>query len=345
MINIAQVGCGYWGPNLLRNFYSLDNVSVKSVVELDLNRVNYVKKNYPVVSITTDFKDVLNDVDISAVVIATPASTHYDLVKKTLESGRHCLVEKPLSMTSIEARELVELADLKKLTLMVGHTFLYNAAVRYLRQKILNRELGDIYYIYSQRLNLGRIRTDVNALWNLGPHDISIVLYLLNTNPVAVTANGVSYIQKDVEDVAFLTIRFKNDIIVHIHVSWLDPNKVRRMTVVGKEKMIIYDDTSDHKIQIYDSGIDKKLLVNSLGEFDDFGKFQLIHRAGDVLSPKIDFKEPLKVEAEHFIYCIRNNRTPISDGQNGLQVVKILEAATKSIKNQSKEIQLGEESV
>lgn len=340
MLNIAQVGCGYWGPNLLRNFNSLTDAKVKSVVELDSRRRDYVRKNYPLIHISIDFQEVLNDVEIDAIIIATPADTHYELVKKTLESGRHCLVEKPLAMTSIEAKELIELADSKKLTLMVGHTFLYNAAVRYLKQVISDGKLGDIYYVYSQRLNLGKIRDDVNALWNLAPHDISIILYLLDSYPVAVTANGVSYIQNNIEDIAFLTLRFPENIIAHIHVSWLDPNKVRRMTVVGNKKMIVYDDIANHKIQIYDSGIDKRSKDVSLGEFDDFGEFQLIQRAGDVHLPKINFIEPLKVEAEHFVHCIQNNLTPISDGQNGLNVVQILEAAMKSMRNQSKEITL-----
>jgi len=338
MINLAQVGCGYWGPNLLRNFYSLEDIQVKSVVELDNNRVNYIKRSYPNIYVTNNFNKILNDDEIDAVVVATPADTHYDLTKKILNAEKHCFVEKPLAFTKEEAGELLETADKNNLTLMVGHTFLYNAAVRDLKKRIDRDELGDIYYIYSQRLNLGRIRRDVNALWNLAPHDISIILHIIDSKPISVTANGVSYIQNDIEDVVFMTLRFQNEVIANVHVSWLDPNKIRRMTVVGNKKMVVYDDTSDYKIQIYDCGIDKKKNEISLGRFNDFGEFQLIKRAGDVYLPKINFIEPLKEEARHFIDCILKRKKPISDGKNGYDVVQILEASMRSIRNNSKEV-------
>jgi predicted dehydrogenase len=215
---------------------------------------------------------------------------------------------------------------------MVGHTFEFNAAVQYVEKCIEQNELGQIYYIYSQRLNLGVVRSDINALWNLAPHDISIALRWLKKMPVRVDARGYTYLQPGIEDVVYLNMEFEDGVAVHVHVSWLDPGKVRRMTVVGSEKMVVYDDAStEAKIQLYDKGIDRRGLDGSLGDFDSFGKFQLIQRAGDVLIPRIDFAEPLRSECQHFVECIVTGKKPLTDGENGLRVVKILAAASRSL--------------
>ena len=340
MIKLAQIGVGYWGPNLLRNFYIIDDVMVKKVVDLDSSRLEYIKKNYEPIAVGTDIKGVLDDKDIDAVIIATPAGLHYGMVKEVLLSGKHCFVEKPLALKSSEAEELIKIAKENDLILMIGHVFLYNAAVNYLKERIGKGELGKIYYMYTQRLNLGRIRSDVNVLWNLAPHDISIILYLMEKIPVSVSASGMSYIQSNIEDVVFMNMKFDDGTIVHSHVSWLDPKKVRTVTIIGSKKMVIYDDISDNKIKIFDKGIDINSKNNSLGEFDNFGKFQLIKRAGDIYIPKIDFTEPLKAEASHFIDCINKKKNPVSDGLNGLIVTRIIEAALESLENQSREIEL-----
>lgn len=340
MLKLAQIGVGYWGPNLLRNFYILDNVTVKRVIDLDSSRLEYVKKNYEPIAVGTDAKVVLEDKDIDAVIVATPAGLHYKMAKEVLLAGKHCFVEKPLALKSSEAEELIKIAREKNLILMIGHVFLYNAAVNYLKGCIGKGELGKIYYIYTQRLNLGRIRSDVNVLWNLAPHDISIILYLLEKTPVSVAASGMSYIQNGIEDVVFMNMKFDDGTIVHTHVSWLDPKKVRMVTIIGSRKMAIYDDISDNKIKIFDKGIDINSKNNNLGEFDNFGKFQLIKRAGDIYIPKINFTEPLRSEASHFINCIIKKKNPVSDGPNGLMVTKIIEAALESLKNRSREIEL-----
>lgn len=338
MIRIAQIGCGYWGPNLLRNFIGLSNVEVTCVAELSKERKKYLQEKYPNLSVVSDYKKIFSN-QIDAVVIATPAESHYRLVKEMIKNGLHCLVEKPLALKTQEAKELVNLAYTNRKILMVGHTFLYNAAVRKLKEEIQKGTLGQIYYIYSQRLNLGRVRTDVNVMWNLAPHDISILLFILDEKPKWISVYGERYIQENIEDVVFMNIGFESGIIANIHVSWLDPNKIRKMTLVGSKKMIVYDDVEKDKIQIFDKGIDKKTMNRTLGEFDSFGKFQLIKRAGNVVYPSINFVEPLAVEAEHFVECIDKNRRPISDAESGLMVTRILETATESIKKKGKRIE------
>src|ERR1044071_338724 len=258
MIRIAQLGCGYWGPNLLRNFSAQPDCHVKWVAEEDLKRRAYVEANYPKTQTTSHWQDVINDSEVDAVIIATPASTHYALGKACLEADKHIFVEKPLAMCVPEADALVQLAAVRRKTLMAGDTFLYNAAVRYMKQLLTDGQLGEVYYIYSQRLNLGQVRTDVNAWWNLAPHDVSILLYLMDGElPVSVSAHGVDYIQPKIEDVVFATLTWANRMIAHVQVSWLDPSKTRKMTVVGSRKMLVYDAVSDDKIAVIDKGIDR----------------------------------------------------------------------------------------
>lgn len=338
-ISVGLIGCGYWGPNLLRNFYSLPNCQVTRVVEIDQNRVEYLLRQYPSLSVSSHYQDVFSS-DIDAVVIATPAKTHYALAKAALEKHKHVLVEKPLALTASQAQELIDLSKRNHCQLMVGHTFEYNAAVQYLKKAIDSGVIGKPYYLYAQRLNLGIVRQDINALWNLAPHDVSILIYLLGKIPVAVSATGKAFLQPGIEDVVFMTIHFPDDVLAHVQVSWLDPGKVRKLTVVGSEKMIVYDDVADAKIQVYEKGIKKQNISDSLGRYDDFGKFQLIRVAGDVLFPKINFTEPLKVECEHFLECIAQNQRPRTDGNNGLRVVKVLETAQKSLEQNGKLLEI-----
>ncbi len=331
MIKIGIIGCGYWGPNLLRNFLTLPNCQVALIAERDLFRLKYLREKFPDIKTTKNYQELLND-SIDAVVIATQPSTHFQLAQEALKKNKHVLVEKPLAMNVRDAKELIHLASRLGRKLMVGHTFEYNAAVRSLKEYIHNGTIGRPYYLYSQRLNFGIVRPDINALWNLAPHDISIILYLLEQMPTHVSAKGVSFLQKGIEDVVFMVLHFPKDTIAHVHVSWLDPNKVRRMTLVGSDKMIVYDDVSNDKIKIFDKGIKRQNITASLGRYDDFGKFQSIKSAGDVAIPKIDFIEPLQTECAHFIDCVVKDKEVLTDGVSGLRVVQILEAASRSIK-------------
>ena len=334
MVNVSVIGAGYWGPNLIRNLVALDDARLVSICDVDEKRLAPFGRQYPTVKLTTNFNDVVGDADVDAIVIALPVALHFDFAMSALQAGKHVLVEKPLCMTSDDAKRLIDVADAKGLTLMVGHTFEFNAAVAKLKELVNDGTLGEPYYVYSQRLNLGRVRSDINAMWNLAPHDISIILHCLGKEPARVSATGLTQLQDGIEDVVFAVLEFEDGLIAHIHNSWLDPNKIRKMTVVGSRKMVVYDDVSpDAKIQVYDKGIDKKNLGENLGSYDDFGKFQLIHRAGDLLIPKINFIEPLRVECQHFIDSISNGQAPQTDGRNGLRVVKVLEAVQQSLKN------------
>jgi predicted dehydrogenase len=329
-VNIAQIGVGYWGPNLLRNLVANKKCFINKVIDLSHERQDYVKSLYPAIQVSDNAEDVFNDPDIKAVVIATPVATHFELAKKALEAGKHVLVEKPMAKTVAEVEQIGKLANLKNLVAMVGHTFLYNAAVRYVKGLIDSGALGDVRYIYSQRLNLGRIRSDVDALWNFAPHDVSIIQYWLgNPDPISVIKRGIDYIQNGVDDVVFLNIIYPNRVMANIHVSWLDPNKIRRITVVGSRKMVVYDDLADNKIAIFDKGIDPlaKLGVNM--DYDNLNYQTFNHRSGDVILPKIDFKEPLKVEIEHFIDCIQSGNNCLTGVKHALGVVRILSNTIK----------------
>jgi predicted dehydrogenase len=275
---------------------------------------------------------LLNDPEIDAIVVATPAASHHALAKQVLESGKHVFVEKPLATSTEQADELVSLAAKAGKTLMVGHTFLYNAAVRYAKKLLNDESLGQLYYIYSQRLNLGQVRSDVNAWWNLAPHDVSIMMYLMNDElPVSVSATGVSYIQPGIEDVVFATLKWASGVTGHIHVSWLDPGKIRKMTLVGSRKMVVYDDVSDDKIKIFDKGVDRVPKIGERMDYDQSGDYQLIHRTGDILLPKISFQEPLKTESAHFLECLRNGQPPLTGPKHARDVVAVLEATQTAL--------------
>jgi predicted dehydrogenase len=330
-IALAQIGCGYWGPNLLRNFSVQPDCWVKLVADTNAERLAYVAANFPKTQTLHDIESVLSDPEIDAVIIATPAASHYELTKRVLESNKHAFVEKPLATSTKEVDELAALAASRSLTLMAGHTFLYNAAVRYAKKLLDEGELGQVYYIYSQRLNLGQVRSDVNAWWNLAPHDVSILLYLMkNELPATVSAVGVSYIQPGIEDVVFATLKWSSGVSAHIHVSWLDPGKVRKMTFVGSRKMVIYDDVGEDKIMVLDKGVDR---VPKIGERMDYDQvnYQLVHRTGDVWLPRISFQEPLKVEAAHFLDCLRTGEQPLTGPKHARDVVAVLEATQTAL--------------
>ena len=325
---IAQFGCGYWGPNLLRNFSALPNCWVKYLVDSSPERRAFAEANFPHTSALASPAAVLADSEVDAVVIATPAGSHFALAKQALEAGKHAFVEKPLATKASEVDELRRCADARGLVVMTGHTFIYNSAVRYVKKLIDAGELGEIRYIYSQRLNLGRIRGDIDALWNFAPHDISIIQYWLdNPEPLSVSRQGMAYMQDGIDDVVFLNLEYPGKIIANVHVSWLDPQKVRKTIVVGSRKMVVYDDLAESKIAIFDKGIDRKAILGENMDFDHPQPTSFNYRSGDILLPQLKFTEPLRVEAEHFKECVRYSLVPLTGLDHARSVVSILERA------------------
>jgi len=332
---VGVVGCGYWGPNLIRNFTQFDGSEVLICSDLRAERLAHMKRLYPHLDTTLDYKDILARDDIEAVVIATPPPTHHDIAIQALEAGKHLFVEKPLGISTAQCEDMVATAKKHKRKLMTGHTFVYTAAVNKIKELIQAGELGDILYISTTRVNLGIFQEDINVVWDLAPHDVSILNYILDSTPDSVSAQGNSYIRGSVEDVAFLTFRYPKSIMTHVHVSWLNPNKIRSTTVVGSKKMLVYDDVSSlEKIRIYDKG------VTVMPHYDTFGEFQLSYRFGDIFIPKLDDSEPLKVATQHFVDCIRKDLTPRSSGVDGLNVVRVIEASNESLRNSGKLITL-----
>jgi predicted dehydrogenase len=328
MTKVAQIGIGYWGPNLLRNLVASPQCELTMVADSSKGRRDFVSSNYPQISTVESAEEVFSNPSIDAVVISTPAGTHHDLAMRALQSGKHILVEKPLATSVEQVEEIAAIAQAKSLVAMVGHTFLFNPAVQYLKSVVDSGELGEIRYIYAQRLNLGRIRSDVDALWNLAPHDISIIQFLLgDPQPVSVRRTGMDFIQKGIDDVVFLNIEYPGKILANIHVSWLDPNKVRSLTVVGSKKMAVYDDVADNKIAIYDKGIEPKAILGEGMVYDQTSKPAFIHRAGDIRIPAIPCKEPLSVEIKHFFDCISNQTPCLTGPAHAREVVAILSAA------------------
>lgn len=324
-LGIAQIGVGYWGPNLLRNLVANKNCKVRKVIDITPARLKYVEQNYPDIKRSANVDDIFDDPEIQAVVITTPAATHFQLAIRALKAGKHVLVEKPMATTVDEIQQIKLLANEKNLIAMAGHTFLYNSAVIFLKELIKSGELGDIRYIYSQRLNLGRIRSDVDALWNFAPHDISIIQFLLDdVRPVSVQKQGMDYVQNGIDDVVFMNLVYPDKIMAHIHVSWLDPHKIRRMTIVGTKKMVVYDDGADNKITIYDKGIDLMAELGKNMDFDNPALVRFNYRSEDILLPKVNFVEPLKAEVNHFFDCILNGTKCRSDAEHAQKVVEIL---------------------
>jgi predicted dehydrogenase len=324
---IGVIGCGYWGPNLIRNFSIGRRSRVKACADLDPDRLEHMRDLYPYLHATQDYQDVLDDTEITAVAIATPARTHHALAMAALRADKHVFVEKPLALSSVECRELAMEAYLRRRVLMVGHTFVYTAAVNKVRELIASGELGEIHYINSTRVNLGVFQPDINVIWDLAPHDISIMNYVLDTRPERLAAHAKCSVRPGVEDVAFIDLEYPDGVIANIHVSWLDPCKIRRTTVVGSRKMLVYDDVSSlEKIRVYDKG------VTVPPHYDSFGEFSLSYRFGDILTPRLDDSEPLKTECRHFIDCIVRGERPRSDAEEGIAVVRALEATTESLR-------------
>ena len=334
MIKIGIVGYGYWGKNLVRNFYYLKGCHIEYVCEKNEKNAKRCSSTYPNINVVNNFETLLNDQNVDAIVIATPVDSHYPLSKLALEAGKHVLVEKPLTSSYQEAEELVELANLKAITLMVDHTFLYTGSVMKLKELVNDNKLGDIQYVDSTRINLGLFQHDVNVLWDLAPHDISILNHLLEKKPISVQATGVSHTQNEIENIAFLTLKYENNIIAHFNCSWVSPVKIRQMLIGGTEKMVVFNDMEPtEKIKIYDSGYQHE-------NDDDRNDILVDYRTGDINVPKIKMTEALSLMAADFIKSIENNTTPISNAQLGLDVVEILDAAERSIKSNGKEISL-----
>jgi predicted dehydrogenase len=328
MVDIGVIGCGYWGPKHIRNCHELAEANLTVVCDINKDRLRQVQSQYPYVKTTPDFKDLLKN-SCDALVISTPVNTHYRLAKEAMLHNKHVLIEKPMAASTEEALELIEIAEERNLVLMVGHTYEYHPAVDFLKEVVNSGELGEIYAIDSERLNLGLFRPDVNVLWDLAPHDISIILALLNEEPVAVSARGTYHVDPATQDIAYLELLFSNGTMVHIHVSWLHPRKIRQITIVGSKKMLVYDDVSENeKIHIYDKGLSLPDDGN-----DKLSTWPPNYRYGDVIIPFISNAEPLRLECNHFVECVTEGKTPRSDGWSGLRVTSILEAADKSISN------------
>jgi predicted dehydrogenase len=334
-LNVAVIGCGYWGPNLIRNFGGLtDDCTMQVVCDQNQDRLNHMKRLYPGVETTKRFEDIINSPEIDAVAIATPVRYHYALAKECLRAGKHTFIEKPMASSVVECQHLVSLAEENNLTLMVGHTFIYSAPVRYMRELIQSGTIGEIYSISARRLNLGLFQKDINVAWDLAPHDISIILYVLDAEPVSVNCQGKAHLNGQ-EDATNMSLEFDNGAFATIQSSWLDPNKVREMTIVGSKKMVIYDDTQpNEKIRIYDKS------VKTPPHYDTFAEFTFSYHYGDMLAPYIQQVEPLKVECKHFLDCIRTGETPESSGLDGLRVVQILESSTASLRNGGSRVEL-----
>jgi predicted dehydrogenase len=323
---VGVIGFGYWGPNLVRNFLELDECEVVGVCDLDRKRLDHLAKHYPGIDSVPNWRELVSDPRVDAVVIATPVSTHYQIAREALEAGKHVLVEKPLAFGSEGAQDLVARAEGKSRVLMVGHTFVYHGAVRKIHDLIRDGELGKVLYFDSTRANLGRLQDDINVVWDLAPHDLSIMDLVVGCTPVSISATGAHHTGRGLEDVAFITLHFADNLIAHINVNWLSPVKIRRVLVGGSRKMIVYDDTEpSEKVKVYDRGIDGN---------DSPGKRHndlILHRAGDVFVPRLDLTEALRAEALDFIDSIHGNRRPAADGRSGLRIVRLLELACRSL--------------
>jgi predicted dehydrogenase len=328
MIGVGVIGAGYWGPKHIRNFAALPEANMCAVADTDHVRLAEIHVRYPQLTVTSNYRELLAKPQVDAVVVATPVRTHLPIARDVLKAGKHVLIEKPLAASEAEAEELIDLAACQGCVLMVGHTFLYHPAVRLLRDLVQEGELGEIYYAHAQRLNLGLFQRDINVMWDLAPHDISILTYVLAMEPMQTSARGHSSVQPGIEDVAQLDLLFPERVHASIHVSWLDPMKVRRITIVGSRKMVVYDDVRTlEKISIHDKGVDAPPYTSG------FGEFQLSYRYGNITVPHLPSDEPLQIECAHFLDCIRSGETPLTDGHHGLRVIRVLEAAQASLED------------
>lgn len=333
-MNIGVVGYGYWGPNIVRNFKAVAGADVKVICDRDKQSLGKAKISYPDVDIENDYLKVTQSPDIDAVAVITPVSTHYEITKSALENGKHVFVEKPFTANVKDAVELIELAEQKNLIIMVDHTFLFTGAVRKIKELVDSRVLGNIYYYDSTRVNLGLFQHDINVIWDLAPHDLSIMDYVLDSKPVAISANGIDHLENNLENIAYLTVYFQENIIAHFNLNWLSPVKIRSTLIGGDKKMLTWNDLeADEKIKIYDKGVD---VENTQG----IHNLLVSYRSGDMFSPRIETTEALKVEAQYFVDCVNKGEKPFNDGIAGLEVVKMLEASDKSLKNKGEIIQL-----
>lgn len=335
MLNVSVIGVGYWGPNLVRNFAANPKARVVACCDLAQSRLDFIKRSYPAVETTTDYRRVIHDPTIDLVVVCTPVVTHFAIAREALLAGKHVLIEKPMTATSAQAEELVELAERKNLRLFVDHTFIYTGAVRRIKELIDSGELGKLYYFDSVRVNLGLFQHDVNVLWDLAPHDVSIMHHLLPGKPESVVATGIDNFGNGLENVAYLTVYYPDHLIAHVHTNWLSPVKIRQTLLAGSKKMVVWDDNQpSEKVRIYDKGVD---VVESA---DQVYHMLVQYRTGDMYCPKIDSKEALAVEVERIIDCLETGTDGVADGRDGLQVVRILEAAQISVKARGKEVRI-----
>lgn len=335
VIKFGVIGYGYWGPNLVRSMFEVPETSVVAVSDMRWDRLRLVNSRYPSVAVSTDYRTLLKDPEIDAVAIATPVHTHFNLALEALQAGKHVLVEKPMTLCSEEALRLIEEADRRNLVLMVDHTFVYTGAVRKIKQVVTSGMLGDIYYYDSTRINLGLFQRDVDVIWDLAVHDLAIMDFVLPSTPVAVAATGINHVKGGTENLAYLTVFFEENVIAHVNVNWLSPVKIRRTLIGGSKQMIVYDDMEpSEKVKIYDKGITVTHGTDSIY------KALVDYRSGDMYAPQLDVSEGLKVELQHFAHCVENGATPITGGQAGLAVVRILESASKSMRQRGKLIEL-----
>ncbi len=334
MIKVGLIGYGYWGPNIARNFNAHEEAEISIISDIDPEALSRAQKAFPKIETTADYKDITRSKEIDIVAIITPVSSHYEPAKDALGNGKHVFVEKPFTATVKEAEDLIELAEKKSLQIMVDHTFLFTGGVKKIKELIDNNTLGDLYYYDSTRVNLGLFQHDINVIWDLAPHDLSIMNYVIKDQPTAITANGVDHFGRGIEDVAYVTVYFDNNLIAHFNVNWLSPVKIRNTLLGGTNKMLVWNDLEpDEKIRIYDKGVDIK---NKKGVYD----LLVDYRSGDMWAPKVDKTEALKIETEYFIECINDKKRPVNDGSAGLDVVRILEATNESIKNNGKMVRL-----
>lgn len=337
MVNVGLVGFGYWGPNLARNFSSRPGCSLLGICEMNPIRAELARQQYPGSLITADYYKLLKIQEIDAILIATPVGSHFELARAALMAGKDILVEKPFTTTLAEAEELVGIAKKNSRIIAVDHTFLFTGAVQKIKKVVESGEMGDLLYIDSVRINLGLFQNDVNVIWDLAPHDISIINHLVDLDPVAVTAVGISHTSNGLEDIAYVHIEYPGQLIAHLHLNWLAPAKIRRTLIGGTNKMIVYDDMEpSEKVKIYDKGI----VVRNEQDVNSIHKVIVDYRTGDMVAPKLDNKEALSAEADHFIACVRDRAQPLVDGQAGLRVVRILEATQKSIQNNGQRMEI-----
>jgi predicted dehydrogenase len=333
MINMGVIGYGYWGPNIVRNFNGLEETRVLSICDGNQAAMKRARKSYPLIAVTDDPNSVLTSPEIDAVAVITPVSTHYELAKKALENGKHVFVEKPFTTTVAQAEELIELADKKKLTIMVDHTFIFTGAVRKIKQLIDEKVLGELYYYDSVRVNLGLFQHDINVIWDLAPHDFAVMDFLLSDKPFAIAASAKAHVS-NMEDTAYVTVHFHNNLIAHFNVNWLSPVKVRTTLIGGEKKMLVWNDVEpDEKIRIYDKGVE-------VSSTEDKYKMLVNYRSGDMYAPRVEQVEALRVEAEYFERCVKANETPINDGHAGLRVVRMLEACSVSLQKNGRAVTL-----